>query len=153
MHINTERSYADNFAYNKLTQKEFAIWESCRSAHRFLAYRGKELVIYQLLFDTPRILKTLTCTAVQLSFDAGFSTTWIDHEEAVYTIEHAPVMVHDSVFLWHVFDSQVQFLPYNGKFNAKLPLAYRSKLNPIGKEEGVIYILERSVFDNMFGKQ
>jgi hypothetical protein len=152
MHINTERSHADSHAYSSLSPDEFSLWESCRSAHRFLAFQNKELVVYSLLFDEPQILSTLKCKSVAVSFDKGFSTLWEDSRGTSHLVSHAPVMVYNTIFLWHVFDSQVQYMPYNGKFSATIPLAYRSKQNPSTKQEGVVYILERSVYDSTFKK-
>lgn len=151
MEVSIERQHANTFASQSLDRDEYTLWEQCRSAHRFLTFKGKELFIYKFRSGSPRIVKKLTCVDTGLSFNGGFRTEWMDEDMNVVTVGHAPVMVSEQVFLWHVFDSQVEYAPHKGRFNARLPVAYRCKENPLQyQNEGVLYILERTAYENRF---
>lgn len=145
-----ERQYADSLA-QRLTPAATDRWEACRSAHRFAAYEGKQLVIFNLFYDEPQTLDILTCKDVSLSLSGGLQTTWRTGEGQLIQVGHTPVELASSVFLWHVFFSEVSYIPYKGRFEVKLPLGYRSQHN-IHKHrvDGVPYILERAIFDSMF---
>lgn len=145
-----ERQYADSLAQH-LTPAAADRWDACRSAHRFAAYEGKQLVIFNLFYDEPQTLDVLTCKSMNLDIHNGLSSTWRTGEGTSIQIGHAPVEVAKSVFLWHVFYSEVSYLPYKGKFEVKLPLAYRSQHNIHKHRTDVVpYILERAVFDSLF---
>jgi hypothetical protein len=145
-----ERQYSDIFA-QRLSQPAIDRWEAGRSAHRFAAYKDKQLVVFSLFYGEPQTKRVLTCTEVGLSIDNGLSSVWSDGEGHKIEVGHTPVEVAPSVFLWHVFHSSVSYLPHKGNFEVKLPLAYRSAHN-VHKHavDGVTYILERAVFDSTF---
>lgn len=150
MELALERAYADTFAA-RLVPDQFAAWEACRSAHRFLAYKGKEIVIYNLWFDEPKIVDRLTLSQFHCNIDTGISSLWDSELHGSVELSHTPKMVADAVFMWHVFGSDALYQPYRGKWGLSIPLAYRTRLNPTNKREGVTYALERTVFDATIG--
>jgi hypothetical protein len=145
-----ERQYADTLA-QRLDPEASLRWEACRSAHRFAAYKDKQLVIFSLFYDEPQTLDVLTCTGAGMTLNDGTHTIWTRSDGKEIKVGHTPVEVHEGVFLWHVFYSEISYTPYLGRFSAKLPVGYRS-LHNIHKHraDGVPYILERAVFDTVF---
>jgi len=145
-----ERQYSDIFA-QRLSHESVSRWEAGRSAHRFAAYKDKQLVIFSLFYGEPQTIRVLTCVDVGLTMTGGLHSTWVDGDGKTVEVGHTPVEVSNSVFLWHVFHSSVSYIPHKGNFEVKFPLAYRSPHN-VHKHaiEGVPYILERAVFDSTF---
>jgi len=150
MDVSLERHYADTHASIGLNDEQHAKWEACRSAHRFMAFLGKELIVYRIFLDKPEILSTLKCVDAGFDFRRGLYTVWKNQNNQEFEVGHVPVMVADSVFLWQVFDSNVQFTPLNGKFSARVSIAYKMAKNPVTKQEGANYILEKQVFRTTF---
>lgn len=150
MELHLERAYADTFAAG-LAAPDFQLWESCRSAHRLLAYKGKEIYIYQLWFDKPEIVDRLEMQEVSCSICGGFESVWTSLRRGRVTVGHTPTQVYPEVFMWHVFGSDALFKPYKGKFGLHVPVAYRTKVNPLTRQEGFTYALERSVYETTFG--
>ncbi len=145
-----ERQYADTMA-QRLDPAATDRWEACRSTHRFAGYKGKQLVIFNLFYDEPETQEVLTCIEAGMSLDGGIHTLWQRSDGKTVQVGHEPVEVHPSIFLWHIYFSEVSYTPYRGVFGVKLPLGYRSLYN-IHKHrtDGVPYILERAVFDSAF---
>lgn len=145
-----ERQYSDTFAQS-LPPEAISRWEACRSAHRFAAYKDKQLVVFSLFYGEPQTMRVLTCTDVGLTMNGGLHSTWVDGDGKTVEVGHTPVEVAAGVFLWQVFYSSVSYIPHKGRFEVKFPLAYRSAHN-VHKHtvEGVPYILERAVFDSTF---
>lgn len=151
MDVRNERAHADTFASRGLLPDEFSRWEFCRSAHRFLAYKGKQLVVYRIWFDTPQVVETLTCQEASLSLLGGISSNWTTSSGQLIGASHTPVEIAPSCFLWHVFDSQVRFMSHDQKYSVSLPLAYKTKSHPSTMNEDHLYVLEKAVFDNTVG--
>lgn len=150
MNVQEERAHADLFASASLTPDQLALWEANRSAHRFMSFKGKELIIYRIMFDKPEIQNTLTCQEVSLNFAQGMTTTWVDSNDKVYRVGHHPTMVAEGIFLWHVFNINVLYLPHNNKWNARVSTAFRSPVNYKQAVDGCMYILEKATFDDYF---
>ncbi len=125
-------------------------WDSCHSSHRFLAYQGKELVVYTVFNGRPTVLDTLVCRSVGLSTDDGFTSEWRTTSGALFSVSHTPVEILPYCFLWHAFDCQVRYYPYNGKFSTSFPLMYRTRSNPTRMNEDHTYILEQGAFSAAF---
>lgn len=127
-------------------------WTSGKSTHRFPVYMGKEINIFRLEDDlTPKVLDTLTCVGIHLGFSDGLETIWETDGGEEIIVGHTPVEVGESLFIWHTFFSEVQYLPYNGKYTARVPMAYRCPHNITRfKVPGVLYLLERGLYERTF---
>jgi len=149
MDLRLEREYSSALARRDLSPELYQQWNEGRSSHRFLAYQGKKLVCYTLAGDRPTVVKVLSCVAGELDLETGLSTRWVTSDE-VFTVTHSPSKVAEGVFMWHVFDGNVQYMPHAGIFSTSLATAWKSPLNPSVKVEGVVYILEKTAFDATF---
>ena len=150
--VRFERLNAKNFAVENLTQEQFSRWNSMGSSHRFLAYKGKELVVFTVLDGQPQISNTLICTAAGLSIEGGFHSEWETDTDGIIRIAHTPVEIANNCWLWHSFDCQVRFQPYNGVYGVSLPLVYKQRSNPERINEDHTYVLERHAYQAMFGE-
>lgn len=149
MDLQRERQLVEMLV-NRLSQVEVDEWADCGSSHRFMAYAGKELILYNLLFDKPNIQDRLTCLKFSADADAGLSSLWRSESHGQVRIGHTPTRVFPMVFLWHVFGSGIEYVPHNGRFGLRVPLALRTRANPNLAIEGATYVLERSLFNEKF---
>ena len=138
MSLKLERNLSEMLAA-RLDEPLKTRWKSCGSSHRFLAYYNKELVLYTLNDSQPIVQDTLKCRSVNLSTSAGFSSEWINNAGATRTITHSPTEVGPYCFMWHSFDCQLRYFPYNGRFSASFPLAYKTRSNPETQNEDHTY--------------
>lgn len=122
-------------------------WADCKSSHRFMAYKNKQLIIYKLVRNKPVIVDTLTCTAVDLSFADGLKSTWLNAKQIEVSIGHIPLEIYPSVFLWSTFYADLQYVPHHGIYAARFPLIYKTIHNPKLEFEDVLYIQERAPFE------
>lgn len=125
-------------------------WENCRASHRFMAFRNKQLVVYSLLGREPVVLTTLTCTALNAGLSKGLETTWETSAKEVLTVSATPTEVAPSIFLWHTFQTDLQYRPHKGVYGVRFSMLYRCKNHPAYQEEGCFYIQERAAFDLEF---
>lgn len=125
-------------------------WAGCRASFRFLAYKGKELVIYDFNDNKPVIKNTLTCVDVSLSFSKGIESVWLDSNNKSYTLSTVPVEVAEQLFLWHTYRSDVQYTPYNQVYSLRFSMLLRSRHNPAQKTPGFNYVLEKAAFNAAF---
>lgn len=142
-----ERQFADGFSLN-LPQDAQQRWSTCRSAHRFMAFQSKQLVAYRLLFSEPQVHSVLTCVGLSADIKRGLASVWTDGDGKEFHVSHAPVEVAPSCFLWHVKHSGLDYVQYNGEWNMKFSLAYRTRFNPTMMQDGSFYLLEKAVFDS-----
>ena len=140
-------------ALNNLSADSADRFDECKSTHRFLAFRRKQLVVYRLLFDTPSVVDTLTCEEAGFDLDKGMSSVWRNASNHNITVTSIPVEVYPSVFLWHTFNSDVIYQVYKGVRSGKFSMLYRSPHHPKYRFENYIYIQELASFESEFGKQ
>jgi hypothetical protein len=143
-----ERTAADISA-QKLNSDQHARWESCRSSHRFMAFHGKQLVAYRLLFLRPEITDIFTCRGLDVALATGLSSLWESQNTGKqFWVSHTPKEVAPGCFLWMLKYSSLEFVDYQGGKSLMFSLAYRINKNPKEKVDGTHYLLEKSVFDN-----
>jgi hypothetical protein len=148
--LTIERHHSELHAQN-LDPDAFNRWRGCKSTHRLPIYEGKDLYIFRLEGGKSEILDTLTCADITLDFNRGFESCWTREDGSEIFVGHEPVEVDDSLFLWHTFFSEVQYLPYQGKYATRVPMAYRCPHNiTMYKVPGVLYLLERKIYDRTF---
>lgn len=145
-----ERSVADENAQKHLQADALKRWDSCGSAHRFMAFEGKEIIAFRLLFDTPQIIDTFKCVGLDTGLKAGISSLWKSQSKGNFWVSATPVEVADNCFLWMHKYTQLEFVTYKGAKSLKFSMGYRTLLNPTNKVEGPSYLLERSVFNSTY---
>lgn len=122
-------------------------WELGRGKHRFMAFKHKNMVIFEFKdTKTPVIKDTLTCVDVNLGFE-GFSSTWESADGKVHTITHMPYEVAPGVFMWHTFGSDVQYVPYKQTYAVRFSMMLRSTHHPAQRQIGHAYIQEKANFE------
>ena len=136
---------------SKLNPQSVERWEECKATHRFMAYERKQVIIYRLFMGEPSILDTLTCETAELSLKKGVTSRWRDTKDNTVFFSSTPVEVYPSIFLWHTFNSEVQYTLHNGAYNARFSMLYRCPHHPKILHEGFMYIQELSNFESEFG--
>lgn len=147
--LREERLAADIAATQNLTTDSLNRWENCKSAHRFLAFQGKQLVLYKLFFQSPQISDILTCKDVKVSLVGGLVSVWESKSSGMlFEVGSTPVEVGNSCFMWMLKYSSVELADYKGSKSLKFSVAYRTAVNPEVKVDGTSYLLEKAVFDH-----
>jgi hypothetical protein len=126
-------------------------WEANKSSHRFMTFKGKQLVLFTLDTEDKPVLKDkLTMQAISLSDTAGITSTWTTADHKVVQIGHIPVEVAPSIFLWHTYTSDVQYTPHKGVYNIKASMLFKTPHNISHKHMGPVYMLEVAAFQQEF---
>lgn len=133
-----------------LPDETFQRWESCRSSHRFAAFRGKEVIAYRLMFLTPEVTNVFTCKGLDVSLDSGLSSLWENRDGSQFWVSSKPVEVAPACFFWMLKYSSLEYLEHMGRKSLKFPLCYGTVRNPLDKVDGNFYLLERAVFETTF---
>ncbi len=149
--IRVERSNASILANRNLTEQQLLRWRNCLSAHRFLAYSNKEVVVFNVAKGVPNVLNTLVCVEAGFTLSGGLTSQWETDTDGVVELSHTPFEVGPNCFMWHAFDSQIRYFPYAGTYSANFPMVYRTKSNPNKINEDHVYMLERSAYNAKFG--
>lgn len=136
-----------------LPEEVFQRWERCRSSHRFVAYQGKEVVAYRLLFLVPEVTNVFTCKGLDVSLTSGLSSLWEDRNGKQFWVSARPVEVADNCFFWMLKYSNLEYGDWAGQKSLKFPVCYGTERNPQDKIDGIRYLLERAVFDDTFKQQ
>lgn len=145
-----ERAFASQLARDSLTPDGVDRWEACRSSHRFMAYKGKDLIIYTLIDGVPKSKSTHSCRFLSVNLEDGFKSEWKTSTGGVYYVTHEPREVANGCFIWHPFSSCVQYPEYNYRRNVRFSVCFKTTANPHTKRDNLTYILERSVFEDIF---
>lgn len=142
-----ERRFAENQLRHAdpITQRK---WEATSSGHRFVAYKGKSLVAFRVMFGQPTVLKTLTLVDVSMDFSNGMTTTWVDADNRPLIITHTPYEVAEGCFLWHNKLSNLEYTEHLGKYSMRFAMTWRTALSPKKLVDGKVYLLESSVFNS-----
>jgi hypothetical protein len=121
-------------------------WSENRTSYRFMAYAGKQLLIYKASELGEKVyLDTLTCEGVTYDTSEGLATTWSSSEsDTKHTITHRPCEVADSVFLWHTFLTDLQFTPHMGEYTASFSMLCKSAYHPDYLVAGSLYVQEKN---------
>lgn len=127
-------------------------WTACRSSHRFMAYKGKQLVLFT--FDaeqSPKVTDRLVLSAANLSLSEGIQTTWQSEISGqTISVGSLPVEIAENVFLWTAYSSDVQFIPHKGVYGIRLPLIFQSRHNISHPTLNDVYIMELAAFEAEF---
>lgn len=151
--LDYESINVDAFVNAYLTGVQLDNWYSTRSGHRFLGHEGKKLIIFTFENDKPKVKDTLSCESVNLSFADGMFSLWRKQSTGdILEISHIPTEIADKVFLYHTFDSNVNYRRMSGtKYQLFFSMVYRSRHNYSKcREEGIDYVLESHVFNKIF---
>lgn len=140
-------------ALSHLTPDSADRFEDCKATHRFLAFRRKQLVIYRLMFDTPSIVDILSCEEAGFNLDRGMYSSWRNQAGHIITVSSIPVELYPSIFLWHTFHSDVQYIQHLGVRSARFSMLYKCPHHPKHHHENYSYIQELASFESEFGKQ
>lgn len=131
----------------QLSDESKARWDACKASHRFMAFQNKQLVIYTLQgVVTPTVLTTLTCVDVQLSIHKGIVSLWETSSGERLSISTTPTEVAPSIFLWHTFQTDLQYSMHKGVYGVRFSMLYRCKHHPAYREEQCFYMQERAAF-------
>lgn len=150
MHLSDEWTFV-NASARSLPHDARARWEACRSGHTFQAFYAKQLVVYELHDDFPKILRVLTCEDLIVNLRKGTSSTWVDQDTChEICVGHTPVEVAPSCFMWHLRRTTLDLNEYRGSHNVKFNIAYRTQANPNTREAGRIYMLEYAAFRKQY---
>ena len=123
-------------------------WEDCTSGHRFMSFPGKQLVVYSLMCGLPTVKDTLQCGNLSASLSSGVTSLWLRECGTVVEVSHTPREIAPSCFLWHPKFSQFEFSEHKGEPTLRFSMLYRQPKNPMTKQDGVLYLLERAAFDD-----
>lgn len=114
-----------------------------------MAFSGKQLVLYKLLFLTPQIIDTLTCKDLRVSLAGGLLSVWESSTtKQQFTVGSVPVEVGEGCFMWMLKYSSLELSEHKGSKSLRFSVAYRTALNPEVKVDGIQYLLEKAVFDH-----
>ena len=140
----------------KLPSETAERFQACKASHRFMAFIGKQLIIYKVAEDgTACDVIKLTCKDVYVDGNEGFASEWVteptDTEDSViYSIDYTPTELAPGVFMWTTFNSSVQMTSHRGQKSLRFSMLYSCGLHPATKVQGVHYIQERAAFDLEF---
>lgn len=118
-----------------------------------MAYQGKEVVAYRLLFLVPEVTNVFTCKGLDVSLTSGLSSLWEDRNGKQFWVSARPVEVADNCFFWMLKYSNLEYGDWAGQKSLKFPVCYGTERNPQDKIDGIHYLLERAVFDDTFKQQ
>lgn len=146
--IKEERSVAD--ANSLLLEPSVqSKWENCASTHRFMAFSGKQLVAYNLMFLEPQITDVLTCRGLEVSFSEGLVSTWESQAtKETYRVSAVPTEVAENCFLWMLKYSSLELVSHKSAKSLQFSMAYRTLLNPQVEVDGTTYLVEKAIFDH-----
>jgi hypothetical protein len=146
--LREERAVSDANAL-KLPLDQQLRWSECRSSHRFLAFSGKQIVVYRLSNSHPQITDQLVCKGLDVGLDTGLSSLWESQESGTqFWVSATPKEVAPSCFFWMLKHSTLDFVEFKGTKSLKFSMAYRTEKNPSAKVDGTFYLLEKPVFDH-----
>ena len=148
--LQKERDLSDELASLNLSRDSLSRWNACRSSMRFMSFIDKELIAYRVLFGKAQILNRFKCHSVSMTGPKGMSSVWFS-EDSQFTVGYAPVEVYEGCFMFHIRNTSVEYDQYKGKFGVRFSMRYKTLLNPHSKAEGSVFLLERAVFDSIFG--
>ena len=140
-----EQRYA-NAQARTLDADAYARWYDNRSGHRVLVYAGKVLIVYRLMFGTPTILDTITCTGFSLSATEGFKSSWHSEAKGLLVVGHTPYEVAESCFLWHTQSANVEYKRHGTGRSISVTMSWKIPLNPVNRQDGVIYMQEYGTY-------
>lgn len=151
--MNTEEKLAieKQFADEQIATENphiVARWEATKAGFRMMAYRGKVIMAYQLLFGKPIVKNIFTCRDVVLDLDQGLISEWSDQYGTVRFIGHQPKEIAPSCFLWHNKLTNLEYTNRKGKYEMRMPMTWRTHHHPRIFEDGTFYLLERSAFQD-----
>lgn len=150
-----EMHAVDRLAQASLSHEAKARWAAIGTGHRFMAYDKKVLIVYKL-DDTlqPRITHKLHCLSVEASSAEGVTSHWNDSLDSsrLWEFEHTPTEVCPGVFVGHTVFSGVDYVEHRpGRFGLRFSMYYKSLFHPKERVAGACYILEKAVFDTIYG--
>lgn len=148
--IKEERTVADIAAYSSLTGEQLAKWELCRSTHRFMAFKSKQLVVYRLDGAAPEILDTFTNTSLSIDLSRGLESTWQGLDGKEILVGHKPLEVAPGCFLWHPKHNTLEYVDWKGGKSLRFSAMWRTAFNPAKKVPGHVYLIEAIAFARNF---
>lgn len=149
--VKEERTVADIAAYASLSGEQLAKWESCKSTHRFMAFKSKQLVAYRLYGGLPDILDVLTNTGLSIDLERGLESSWQGRDGSTLLIGHKPVEIAPSCFLWHPKHNTLEYVDWKGGKSLRFSLMWRTAFNPAKKVTNEVYLSESIAFARNFG--
>lgn len=147
--LSEERAKSELAAYVCLSKEELARWNQCRSTHRIMAYKSKEVLAFTVVEGKPVIEGTFTNDSVSLSKD-GLSSNWYDEHGDLFTVSHSPKEIFPGCFMWHPRHNTLEVVDWYGENSLKFSVVWRTEHNPGVLVEGKSYLMEKLVFDRSF---
>lgn len=135
---------------NSLSPASLERWEACRSGHRLMAYSNKCLVIYNLLFDEPYVVDKLFCETASFNLEQGMTSRWKNLEGKILNFSSVPTEIQPSIFIWHTYLSDLQYLEHRGKFSGRFSMLYKCPNHPKIKRDDCLYIQELASYEAEF---
>jgi hypothetical protein len=135
---------------NHLSPAAIQRWEACKAGHRYMAYNNKCLVIYNLLFDEPYIVDKLFCEMASFNLEEGMTSRWRNLDGKILNFSSKPIEVQPSIFLWHTYLTDLQYLEHKGQFSGRFSMLYRCPHHPKIKRDNYLYIQELASYEAEF---
>lgn len=153
MSFDFESINVDYFVNEYLEQNQVRRWYETRSGHRFLGRKNLHLTTFTFDNGALEVLDTLICEGVELGITTGFLSHWTRESTGEpLQVSHTPVEIAHGVFLYHTFESSVNFRRLAGtNYAISFSMVYRSRHNHAKcRENGTHYVLENRVFNKTF---
>lgn len=141
-----ERVWSEAAAADDLDSQAYQEWLGLRSTHRFVACRGKKLILWRCGAGTAKIVKSFVIDEIGLAW-AGMLACLQDSSGARVTVGHSPARLAEGVFLWLPYYNDVQFLQGN---MLKFSMVCRQRLNPSTKMPGTLFLSESGPFNDLW---
>lgn len=123
-----------------------ARWEATKAGFRFMAYGGKVLMAYQLLFGKPIVKNIFTLKDVTLHLQHGLISEWHDQYGTVRFVGHQPTELVQGCFVWHNKQSNLEYTLRDKGYEMRLSMTWRTPHHPRILKDGEFYLLERNAF-------
>lgn len=142
-----ERQYAEAQALF-LPQDAYRRWAIANSGHRFMAWKGKTVVAYQLVLGGPVVQDEFTLKSFSVDPTQGLSTLWTSQAHGELLVTQCPTEVAAGCFMWHNQHSVLEYVSHHNRYSLRVAMSWRTFRNPKLLEEDVTYLLEKAAFDD-----
>lgn len=142
-----ERQYAEAQALF-LSEDAYRRWAIANSGHRFMAWKGKTVVAYQLVLGGPVVQDELTLDSFSVDAIQGLSTNWASQKHGQLLVTQHPTEIAEGCFMWHNQHSTLEYVSHHNRYSLRVAMSWRTYRNPKTLDEGITYLLEKAAFDD-----
>lgn len=140
-----EKQWANQSALQSLDTKDLNLWDETRYAHRFLAWTGQKLLLWEVQDKKPVIVNALRVMDYETDPSEGMFADLVDNDGVQYEITNTPTLVH-GVFLFLPRFSELHYFagPKDAKPVMRFSLVARMRHNPSFLHKGATYLTTAS---------